>query len=485
MINSGQKFTTTNYNKIIWVYISVISIAILLIYIYLFAYIHPQLDDYDNTLLLNDLGIIGFIKHWYYEWTGRYTTVGIYALAAPYNSGSIIWYRISTFLLFAFFVSSLLFLWTNLIGNILNRFAPYAATLISFLIFTYSLPEPTVFYWFSSSATYLLGLGFLLCFAGSMIMYFKTQRKRWLVLIILTATATIGTNEITAISLFVFYCIYLLLKLLRTRRIGTPELTALIIITIAILTTLLAPGNFNRNEKLLLTYNKPFDIYWAAIKSTYYTALQYWLGFKNIPLLCLSLLAIPYLQKINTIYKAKYKVVLPHPIISLAIGITSYFIIIFVFFFIFGYTPAARSLTVYWFLFLVGWVYFLFSVADWLQKYNYKIFEISGNVVLKTILSVIFTVGLILPWSQINDASKTLFSGEAECYSKSVNQRYDLMESTVRKGTKGLILIPTLKCNPRFLLFEDIKEKPEVFNNKSFAAYYNLDSVAVFIPSPN
>ena len=450
---------------------------ILLIILSFFAY--PQADDFGFANTLNNLGWLGSQVNWYKNWFGRFTSTMV-IISGFYLEFSILCKVFPVLLvcgyLFAFYLVS-----GKFFADAPKKFRLIFAITMMFL-FVSGMPSLSQgIYWFSGAATYSLANIAVLIFIS---LLDSIQKNKIYILLILFGIFVVGSNEAAMLVLMLFVGA----KLLRDHE--SKRLWAMLAVFILFsLVVVLAPGNAVRSE-IFAGKNHNILFSSAATLGMIGTLFAVWL-FN--PFLWIGMLLFSHFDfKVNLSDEK--------PVFVILFTLFLVFCTIFPSFWATGLPAPERNINMTFLLFLF--------LSLYLISLN-KIRAFSNSLMKKKILLIpLFSVWILanfyissfdvpekhdMPFylKNPNEAVKyvvasygqnnfyhvytDLFSGRTVNYRKMMFDREDKIKNY--KG--GLLCLPKVEKLPRSIVFKDLFENPEQWENKIFAEYYHLEQVAV------
>nr|WP_315033373.1 hypothetical protein [uncultured Chryseobacterium sp.] len=421
-----------------------LSIIVCIGLVYMSLFNVYQTDDYIWSYFTRKLGLAGSFKETYTNWGGRYFGYSINMFNPVfYDQNGILPKVYPIFLIFSFIGISALnckeyFAYST--GKSLQKafilFFFYTALLIS-------IPEH--YFWVTGANIYFLPVilaGFLLYFLKK---EEETGNKIWLYLSVLLIIILMGSNEILALIL------QGLLLVLYYKKRNIKNLTLLIVGSVFLLLSLLAPGNFSRlgnPEEGFVKWVKRIGAFGA---NTLYIA------FKTFLLVPLFIMIFG-----EELKKIKDKISFSDAVM---IGMVSFLPLLFT-----GYivNTIARQFESIVFYFLMTFSLILFFKFEKIKKFWWLS------------LLIVFTPELkVFPERYSNfdvDFNMTnimmeLLDTDLKEYEKEVNERVEILQST----TKDSVIVDKIHIIPRILYFDEmasVKEE-ETYVNDQLQKYFN------------
>lgn len=224
------------------------AFTVLLLLGFLFAtnYTFPAYDDFHYSSMVSTKGFWDFQEYHYLKWGGRITSNILIALMVTIDS---LWvnYTFWSVGIIVTFVLSILFMIYGVSTRAQLKVVPSA--LIFAVGFIASVPAIVqFFYWVTGAVFYTTGIS-LSCL-GIGLLCFREGPKKCLidVLLCLLTILIVCNNEIVLIGWLQLLLTYLSLKYVKNKKVDWSLLTIIIIGTVVGLISLLAPGNFARQQ---------------------------------------------------------------------------------------------------------------------------------------------------------------------------------------------------------------------------------------------
>ncbi|MGG7439768.1 DUF6056 family protein [Chryseobacterium arthrosphaerae] len=411
-----------------------------LVYISLFNVY--QTDDYMCAYGTREYGLLGNFTHTYLYWGGRYFGYTVNMLnPVAYDQYGILPKVYPLFLMLSFIgVSALNFkaYFQYPLGKSLQK------SIILFLFYTVLLARLSEHYfWITGSNVYFLPViifGFLLYFLKK---NKDTHNKIWLYLSAALIIILMGSNELLALILEGLLIVYYYQK--RDRQ----SLSFLILGTVFLLVSFLAPGNFNRMGEVedgLLRWIKRVGIFGAN---------YIYIAFKVILILPLFIKVFEKELK-NIVYKITFKEAFLFwgvtflPMLFLGYLLNSigrhFENIIFYFFITFSVLMVFKFEKIKQFWWISALIIFLPTLKIFPERYSY--FNIDFN---------------------INNMLIDAFSTNLREYEREVNERIAIIEKS-----KDSVVVEKIKVIPKTLYFYEMASEKEEqsFVNDQLQKYF-------------
>lgn len=455
-------------NKLIFLFVLLISIFSLLPFVVLTAYNHPSVDDFIYSFAFIKDGFFIPQYNWYVDWSGRYTATAFLSLS-PISFYSFTGYKFGSLALLTFLGVAFYYLVNQLFykESFLNRIS---VSLLIFIIYLYQMPKiATGLYWGAGATTYQLGNVFTLLMLGSLILFFKTKKNKHKMLVIGFLFLLIGSNEtvmlLTDMLLFflaIFY--YTRKQKLNIKYIKSDSFLILLLVFAFVfsLIVFLAPGNDVRLRHL------PNKHKLIAFYNSYLSAKQYlimWLPSFGV----FSLLTLSLITKLDFNKEKWFSI---HPIFAFIIVLLITYAGFFPAHWSMGVPPPARTINTIYFFFILTWMYFILSLFSYFKTNTFP-------QPFKYTLLVIGVIFFIKP-NNIQTAYQDWLSGDAKKYNQQLENRYKLItEKKAELTEKDTLVVSALDKKPKTLFFNDIGEKPDDWRNKSYAKYFEIPNIII------
>ncbi len=435
---------------------------LLLLLCSLFRYIHPAiLDDYENIAWVDFSQ-----RQWelYHDWSGRYVTNALVSLS-PLHWHSLAGYRwvmIGVFFLFTLSFLALLLVmlrrFNKAPGSI--RLALACAALILFFNNMPSLNEG--FFWYSSVMTYMMPVA--ACLALFCLLFYAAYREApsrlAQIAAILMVALAIGGNE----TLFICFPIVLVLwwRSFRRADVGHRQFYFWLLLATALflLVALLAPGNFARQS---LNPKPSIGVLISWMKLSLRTG---WNWLSNPFLMIFSAVAVWFLSGYECLLfriRLWQAFLLPFLFLSLLLLPASIGL---------GEMPPPRVFNEVYAFFLLGWVFFLLRLIQYLRS-----LQISSNcsAAICQMGQIVFLL-LLLMSVYTHDLRQSNFFKITKSYLRHHPQQFDLAWQE-RNARLAVVTADTLYLQPiaaqtdNPIFFTDITFWPSN-SNRFFAQFW-------------
>lgn len=476
-----------------------IAIAFLIIFIFSLVpiivtafYSVPVADDYNFGYLSHKsvtegnsffIGVMEATKEFYLSWQGFYSSNFI-AASQLFNI-NIDLYFVSNLLIIFSLLFSVYYFSNTVLRKVLNVdifdfiliTVPIATLLIQFLP---SLAEG--FYWMDGSLSMLTNSIMLLIF--SFIIQYKLARTkgRRALYFVLSAVLMIiisGCSLLTYVTMMLVLILALVYSLSKKYNTKLLIVTLMIIYTVGIIISLIAPGNATRIEQNGGNgFSLIMSVIYALISSV--SCFGEWTTLSTIAvLLFISFVFFGIAKKSQFQFR--------NPLLVFVISYLIYAARMSIQFYSFGYLGSPRQMNQYYLgyvlmisistLYFVGWLSKRINITSNGRNLISGL-GIYNRIIVLFLLFMIFVSGCF-SFGIENVASVStglsLLKGETQQYSAEMHERINLYENS---EIKNVVVKPISKI-PDCFMDETLKKDPDYWTNKSVAIYYNKDSVVL------
>ena len=393
---------------------------------------HPAGDDIRFAIAINQFGFLGSFKFWHENWT-----IGMFSLFLMniINPASFEWwigYKIVPVIFILLFLFSLFHFIKTATRNIISVYEQWALVLSFVFIYLYNLPGPeSGFYWVTYLALYQSGNILTLLLLAILIKNINNKEPKKIyyfsIASILLFLSQLNTTN-TAFT-FVTLVFFAILKMIYDKKISKYFLILLAIITASTLFFLLSPG---LNVRVDGHPDMKRDI-GPFVRLLY----AVWFSIRMIVVFCIKrsplliLFTIILLPVYNNILSEKNKMsslhqIIINPFIAFVIMIASPMLYAIPSSWVGQGRPALWIQNISYFYFLLGWMYLLLCITDYVRK-KYIIPEYNLNWLRW--LCVIFVIGSVALPNNIRATTGDILLGRAARFdSLLVKRSLDLKE---------------------------------------------------------
>lgn len=408
-------------------------------------FVHPFFDDYRHAMLTREHGVLGAVRDTYFMVSGRYFSTLLLALHPLIFGGRLVYKAVSVVIILATF-ASIYFLVSAFAKREWGRTERLIAAAFLTALFSNQMPELTeAYYWMPGSISYTVGLILTAFFFGAVIKVYENEGARrvlWLLLSSLLVVCIVGSNE-SIMACFSLLMFSITVKAFVSRDDSRFYWLALLLLTIiCALVVVIAPGNAVRESYSVGQHRLFHSLIYSCAQEVRF--LLKWLT--NPALILGTILFIPAgaeLSERNALFKRHFDF---HPLIALLILLFIVFLGFFPAYWSLGILGQHRSVTLVFFLFLLGW---FLNVMMWTAYVQRKF----GWTVARLPVYVYVICLLLIPLSLLatNNTSETiqdLASGRAARYDMQMKERYSQIERCRQRGQspctiKRLVDLPT------------------------------------------
>ena len=464
-------------------------VAAILPFLLLAFYNYPSIhDDYVNANLLSQYGRLGYVRHFYNTWTGRYTELVLKAFLNPLSyqqtAGLAHLQPIAVILLV---VLGAYFLFRMLLWRASTSVVASCALLLVVLYLNGFDTVGASFYWFGGYTAYTSGaVASLFAFAGlvGMVSCHKSDGAclRWGFVAAVFSLLAIGTYEVSMLSICGVVGSLTAWAWWRNHPAKSRLVALLLLVLLGSYASMAAPGNQVRASRSghqlsqLLSAVEVSRSGWLSLR----VAAKQCLNWAVSPLLLLGSLLLAGL-----LWRAR--AALPFrlarlSLVGLALGIVGgVTILIFPSVLILGEVQA-QSLQGIYFYFLLGWLSFVaVAVARFAPRVK-LVAELSQLASWQYMALVFWMLCLYSETSNTHLAYVELFSTAGPHYRRVRQREQQLREAAARHAT--VVKIAPLYAD------KEAEQLPKIlypidFNAEDalqYARYYGVDSVVAPVP---
>jgi Family of unknown function (DUF6056) len=482
-------FTPGNQQRMTWV----VLIIGLLPFVVLSFYSHPALDDYSDALLRNKLGFWEAQRNLYLTWTGRFTTSLLLTELSPvyYRLMGIYW-LVPVGALLAL-LGSLYVLLSTLTGAFWQRSTRLMASgmiLVLWLLRASSIAE--VLYWYNGVAVYTLPTALLLLWLAAMLRYWQAPppaARGWLLLVVAASIALAGTNEFLALGTLTIVGLLWLWELARRGHRHYALLALLVLLSLAVAFSFLAPGNMQRAA----TIDRVIPLYWIVFGSVGSSAYMLLNWLSNGVLLITTVLVLPALGRLAAAPNVRLRWLgRIHPLLMALMLVGILVLMSIPSYWATGGMMPLRARAMLYFVFIISWFTLIINILIYRhQSLNHPVTRyIRRSYVWPARLSSILWLWLLIYLATDHNvrllrenmgqgsnnaivAYRDWFSGAARSYHAEQNQRYQLLAHTADERVQ----LPPLKAMPPSLLYYDITTDSTYWGNVVYARYFGKRAI--------
>ncbi|QNH62532.1 DUF6056 family protein [Hymenobacter sediminicola] len=469
--------------------LAIATVLCLLPFVALCWYAHPSADDFLQATDVHKHGRWGYMPHMYLTWTGRYTSIVLWALLNPVQYGGNItggYGAICLLLLLALPVALYVLLRTLLADEFQRRTLWLSSgVLISLLL--WQLPSPAeAFYWIVSGYNYLLPALLTLLWLAALVRYAgatnPAARRKWLGLAGVLAVVIIGCNETNAVPIAVGVAGYTAVRFLQRRRIEWAYVWLSAVVGVACVATFLAPGNFARVGPAH-EYSIVESLSKAALSA--YRYVCNWLGNGVLPALTLLLLPVSY--RLRRLPNLPLNRLAQNPLFITLLMAVSLVLVTFMGWRFNNQALPFRSRNILYLFFLVGWFLNAHAWAQYLWRRTERPtfalpLLVRTGLVLWILGAFIGGHTLTLRGHETTDnynnvliAYQDWLGGAAARYDAQLTTRYYALQQP--GWFPDETVVEPLQEPPYTILFGDIT--PDVFDwsNQAYAEYFGKKTI--------
>ncbi|HXP50363.1 MAG TPA: hypothetical protein VN922_10430, partial [Bacteroidia bacterium] len=328
-------------------------------------YNHPCNEDYWEADMVLDKGFWGAQHWWYITWEGRYFASFLRCLS-PLALGFYWGYKLNAIILLLLFSTAVYWLLGKLFTGI-DKITRLGLTSLFIFIFILLMPDIAEgIFWQSSSYAIFTAQIMTLFLLGSIIGYYQSKHKKgYMILSCFLVIAIIGSYEIAMVFIDFIVMLLVTINVLRKKNLFFPLMLMGVCLVFSFI-EIQAPGNSLRGTQLHYTnnHNLLFSLKRSFVWGAY--LLSHWLPF----LILVAILLFDLLITTNLRNKETEAIFSIPPGFSVMACLTIPVIGSFVHFWATGFRPAQRTIDLFYFYFIAGIMYSLFSVISRIKKQN-------------------------------------------------------------------------------------------------------------------
>jgi hypothetical protein len=449
-----------------WAFIIMLisSLLLVILMVFLSGYDHPSADDFNYSVNVKQYGFLGAQYYWYISWCGRYFSTFMLSLN-PLVFWSFTGYKIASALLILLSAVSFYLFSGSLFKFNSNLEKIYLASL-SFFAFILMMPSMAEgYYWFAGAFSYQIGNILTLSLFAAVIAYRKRPSKNIFIVSSVVVFALAGTNEYAMLFLVLFLSFLNALWVYRYNKVSSYYLVLLLLAIGGSAIVYFAPGNSFRASFQTNNFQFLFSLKNSFKETLDVLSHWWWVG---------GILAIAGFSIVSSMLTNYPEVWIRRVYLNPFLIVVFIFLIIAAGFFScywsLGLYPPLRTINTIYFFFIIGSLYAGFCFAVLLRNFKIPYLPYIHYVVL-----VLLFIYVIKIPGNISRAYGDLKDGVASAYDKELNARYEMLQTSNCKKCG----ITKLKNIPKTLFFTDISEKTDHAMLRSYAYYFDKDSVFV------
>jgi hypothetical protein len=398
---------------------------------------HPFYDDYRHAVLTREHGVLGAVGHTYFTVSGRYFSTLLLALHPLIFGGTII-YKLVAFVIILLVFICVYFLVSVVVKKDLAPIDKLIAASFFTALYSNQMPELTEgYYWMPGSISYTVGVILTVFFFGSVVNLWKSvgrERLIWLITGCVLMIGIIGSNE-TIMAVFVLLMLAITIKTFVARDgLRWHWLAFMLTASLCTLVVVLAPGNAVRESYSVGQHRLFYSLIYSSAQEARF--LLKWLS--NPALILGTILFIPVAARLsekNELFKRHFHF---HPLIALFLLLVIVFMGFFPAYWSLGILGQHRSVTLVFFLFLVGWFLNAAMWTAWLrQKRGWAVASLPVYVYVICLLLIPLS---LLATNNTSETIQDLATGRAPRYDKQMSDRYSHIERCSKTGESPCVI---------------------------------------------
>jgi hypothetical protein len=459
-----RDFILRNEKKLAYLIVIIAGVLVALLLFILSFYDHPSADDFNYSVNVRQYGFFGSQYYWYVSWCGRYLSTFLLSLN-PLIYGSFTGYKLMSAILILLSIISFYFFTASLFKPNTIPEKLYI-TFLSFFAFILLMPSVAEgYYWMAGAYSYQGGNILTLLLFVMMIVNLKKPSKKVFVVSAIIVLALAGSNEYSMLFLVLLLLFINVLRVIRHKKISSYYFVLLILAVVGSMVVYFAPGNAYRAS--FQTNNFQFVF---SLKSSFreaFDVISHWWWIGGFIILASYKIAS---SKMSVFSEDWFKSIYLNPFLVLAFIFMVIAAGFFSCYWSLGLYPPLRTINTIYFYFITGSVYTGLCTAILLKRF--KIPDVPFIHYLVLILLFVYVIkfpnNISRAWHDLND-------GIASAYDRELNNRYKTLQTVDCKKCA----VSKLKNVPKTLFFSDISEKTDNAMLKSYAYFFNKDSIFV------
>jgi len=445
-------------------------------------FVHPSADDFILSAVVRDEGIIAHFKQVYFEWSGRYFGTLIVSLN-PLVFGWDFGYKLIPIALLLIFYAGIYSLIKNIFKEEISAIRKQLISLIIFVVFVNNIPSTSeCIYWMTGSLTYFLASSFTLFLFALYVKTKKSDNVKISELLLMTVFSVMiaGSNEVSMVFQLELSTLIIFYYIINKKSICKAHLINWIVIIIATVVVVSAPGNYSRMD----TFSGHFNIIYSISESFISFTKVSIVFIKDPAFIIITMIFIaflPYFRKFtffNNLIKISPFYVIP---ISILVVTSLFFTIVYST----GLSPALRIHNSVAMIFVFVWFYNVSVLHNYIISKNKNVMIEVPSYLIKLLSLATF---ILITTSFTKEPGKDIICDgnifhasydlviNASSYNTQMNNR-EIIIKEAQKQNKKTVVLPPLNNVPTIIHFVDITDNPKYWVNESLAKYYNLDSI--------
>lgn len=444
----------------------VLSLTGLLPLLILSFFNNPSSDDFDLSYESQTEPFLTLIIRRYFFWSGRYISNMLFCLN-PLVIDNYFLFKIIPIAFILIFIFTLYLFLSSLKLNI-SRLEKYSYVGLIFFLYVYQMPSVSEgFYWVTALYVYLVSQILILLFFTFFLKYLSTKKNIYFFLSSIILFATMGTNEITVVSLLFIMFVLFSFNLLSLKKNNTSLFFILVLTFGFAFLEVFAPGNFERANYISVKY----QLLNSIIKSF---QISISLIMKWIPII--TICSLFFISSIVKILKERVnRKYITHPFLSFLFFFLLVYIAVFTCFWITNGAPPGRASNTIYFFFIFTYLYFVFTIIHYFviqKKYDLN-YSMNIKFCFRIIILLIFFSN-----NNITLAYHDLITGKAFKYNNEMKARFELINNCKKTECKlpGLINIPLTIYSREVMGLTNDKQN---WKNLEIARYFRKKSILI------
>lgn len=437
-----------------------ISATTICLIIGLTFYTFPVIDDYCIWENIERLGFLGYQKHLYLNWSGRYVSNALISVS-PGIFTNITIYRITLITSFVLLLVTL-YNMSKLFTQKSTKEIILFSLILFIALFACQANPSQGSYWFTGVYTYTISIIFYIFGLTSYIKYLKHGSIKYLLLMLINSVIIIGLNE-TALVMYNFMVVCLTIlyfinnysTAIRNKKL----LIVLLILIISSLISILAKGNYVRQAEFAHSNISFFSGIKAAIKHT-----SRLLILNSLPVVALTIVLILLIRKGYAGIKLNLFVLFV-TVFSMLLIFISYLPALLAT----GILPPERVNNLQTQLLILS---FIILIYFFINQNNIIFCSTSKLINIFTLVCIYY----LLTTTNLSTLYASYFNDSLSGYKSEQKGRIKILTDINRPDH---IVLKPFRHKPYLLFVDDIKADSSNWRNLSYAKFYSIKSVKI------
>jgi hypothetical protein len=421
-------------------------------------YTFPAIDDYCIWEKIETLGFLGYQKHLYLNWSGRYTSNILISVSSEIFK-NITLYRITLIISFILIIVALLYMGRLFAENTRKEIILFSLVLFIVLFACQAKPSQGS-YWFTGVYTYTISIIFYIFGLTSYIKYIKNGSESNLLLMLISSVIIIGLNE-TALVMYNFMVVYLTIlyftnnysKILGNKKL----LIVLLVLIISSLISILAKGNYERQAEFA---HSNISLFSGIKAATLYTGKL--LISNSLPLVILTIVLLLQIRKNYTGNKLSLFILFITVFSALLIFISYLPALLAT-----GILPPERVTNLQTQFLILSYIILIYFFRN---QSNSVFCSTSKLINVLTLICIYYH----LTTNNLSTLYTSYFNDSLSSYKSEQKSRIKIL-TDINKPDH--VILKPFRHKPYLLFVDDIKVDSSNWRNLSYAKFYSIKSV--------